>query len=77
VQWKHFGPDEVTWEMEDAVKQTYPILFTCVHACHVDRENIEDDVSFKGEGIVTPCFPQFVKKTILAKNYGKLKNVTV
>jgi hypothetical protein len=26
----------------------------------VDK-NIEDDVPLKGEGIVTPCFPQFVK----------------
>jgi hypothetical protein len=25
----------------------------------VDK-NIEDDVPFKGEGIVTPCFPQLV-----------------
>jgi hypothetical protein len=23
-------------------------------------KNIEDDVPFKGEGIVTPCFPQIV-----------------
>jgi hypothetical protein len=27
--------------------------------------------------IVTPCFPQSVKITILAKNYGKLKDVNV
>jgi hypothetical protein len=26
---------------------------------------------------VTPCFPQSVKITILAKNYGKLKDVNV
>jgi hypothetical protein len=37
VQLKHFGPDEATWEMEDAMKQAYPILFTSVHTCHVDR----------------------------------------
>jgi hypothetical protein len=37
VQWKHFGPDEATWEMEDAMKQAYPILFTSVHTRHVDR----------------------------------------
>jgi hypothetical protein len=37
VQWKHFGPDEATWEMEDAMRQAYPILFTPVHTCHVDR----------------------------------------
>jgi hypothetical protein len=37
VQWKHFGPDEATWEMEDAMRQAYPILFTFVHAIHVNR----------------------------------------
>jgi hypothetical protein len=37
VQWKHFGPDEDTWEMEDAMRQAYPILFTFVHAIHVSR----------------------------------------
>jgi hypothetical protein len=37
VQWKHFGPDEATWEMEDAMKLAYPILFTYVHAIHVSR----------------------------------------
>jgi hypothetical protein len=37
VQWKHFGPDEATWEMEDAMRQAYPILFTSVHAIHVSR----------------------------------------
>jgi hypothetical protein len=26
---------------------------------------------------VTPCFPQSVKITILAKNYGKLKDVNI
>jgi hypothetical protein len=35
VQWKHFGPDEATWEMEDAMRQAYPILFTSVHVIHV------------------------------------------
>jgi hypothetical protein len=34
-------------------------------------KNIEDDVPFKGEGIVTPCFPQIVNITELAKGYGK------
>jgi hypothetical protein len=37
VQWKHFGPDEATWEMEDAMKHAYPILFTSVHTHHIDR----------------------------------------
>jgi hypothetical protein len=31
VQWKHFGPDEATWEMEDAMRHAYPFLFTYVH----------------------------------------------
>ena len=35
VQWKHFGPDEATWEMEDAMRHAYPILFTSVHVIHV------------------------------------------
>jgi hypothetical protein len=37
VQWRHFCLDEATWEMEDAMRQAYLILFTSVHACHVDR----------------------------------------
>jgi hypothetical protein len=37
VQWKHFGPDEATWEMEDAMRQAYLILFISVHAIHVSR----------------------------------------
>ena len=27
VQWKHYGPDQATWEMEDAMRLTHPILF--------------------------------------------------
>jgi hypothetical protein len=37
VQWKHFGPDEATWEMEDAMKHAYPFLFTFVYTEHIDR----------------------------------------
>ena len=37
VQWKHFGPDEATWEMEDAMRQAYPILFTHVCTYPVDK----------------------------------------
>jgi hypothetical protein len=37
VQWKHFGPDEAMWEMEDVMRQAYPILFAPVHTCHDDR----------------------------------------
>jgi hypothetical protein len=35
VQWKHFGPNEATWEMEDAMRQAYPFLFTSVYTEHV------------------------------------------
>jgi len=27
VQWKHFGPDEAIWEMEDQMRDMYPSLF--------------------------------------------------
>ena len=37
VQWKHFGPDEAMWEMEDAMRQTYLIFFTPVYTYHIDR----------------------------------------
>jgi len=37
VQWKHFGPEEATWEMEDAMKHAYPFLFTFVHAEYIER----------------------------------------
>ena len=27
VQWKHFGPDEATWEEEKFMQEAYPELF--------------------------------------------------
>eukprot|EP00253_Pinus_taeda_P006262 PITA_06262 len=30
VQWRHFGPDEATWEDEELMKRTYPDLFGSV-----------------------------------------------
>ena len=27
VQWKHYGPDEATWELEDAIRVAHPFLF--------------------------------------------------
>ena len=27
VQWKHYGPDETTWELEDAMRVTHLFLF--------------------------------------------------
>ena len=27
VQWKHFGPNEYTWEMVDQMRALYPSLF--------------------------------------------------
>jgi hypothetical protein len=27
VQWKHFGVDEATWELDDAMRMAYPFLF--------------------------------------------------
>ena len=48
MQWKHFGPDEAAWEMEDAMKHAYLFLFTYVHTRHVYRYNIDDDVPLMG-----------------------------
>ena len=30
VQWNHYGPDEATWELEDAMRLPHPILFNFV-----------------------------------------------
>ena len=27
VQWKHFSPEEATWELEDVMRIKYPSLF--------------------------------------------------
>ena len=27
VQWKHFIPEEATWEMEDKMREAYPSMF--------------------------------------------------
>jgi hypothetical protein len=51
VQWKHFGPDEATWEMEDAMKQTCPFLFTSIHTDHIGKYNIEENVPLRGRGL--------------------------
>ena len=26
-QWKHYGPEETTWELEDAMRVAHPFLF--------------------------------------------------
>ena len=30
VQWKHDGPEEATWELEDSMQLEHPILFNSV-----------------------------------------------
>ena len=27
VQWEHYGPEETTWELEDAMRLAHPFLF--------------------------------------------------
>ena len=63
VQWKHYGSDEATWEMEDAMRLTHPFLFNSVE--HRGRYKFRIFVQFckalrtvllKGEGNVTPQF---------------------
>jgi len=54
VQWKHFGLDEATWEMEDAMKLAYPFLFTIVYITFGLGRALRD-------GIVTLFFPPVCK----------------
>ena len=30
VHWKHYSPDEATWELEDAMRLAHPFLFNSV-----------------------------------------------
>ena len=30
VQWEHYGPEEATWELEDAIRLAHPFLFNSV-----------------------------------------------
>ena len=30
VQWKHYSPNEATWELEDAMRLAHPFLFESV-----------------------------------------------
>eukprot|EP00253_Pinus_taeda_P006401 PITA_06401 len=41
VQWRHFGPDEATWEDEELMRRTYPDLF--------GSERHRDGVQSQGE----------------------------
>ena len=34
VHWKHFGPEEATWEDEGFVREAYPELFAKVECKH-------------------------------------------
>ena len=31
VQWEHYGPEEATWELEDAMQLAHPFLFNFVN----------------------------------------------
>ena len=33
MRWKHFGPDEATWEMADQIQATYPSLVEAMLFC--------------------------------------------
>jgi hypothetical protein len=50
VQWKHFGVDEATWDMEDAMRLAYPffLLYNCKKHGVL---NTKDNVSLRGRGI--------------------------
>jgi hypothetical protein len=46
VQWKHFSPEETTWELEGDLQKSHPILFQ-------ERNNTEDNVFIEGGKDVT------------------------
>jgi hypothetical protein len=48
VQWNWDTEDEVTWEREEDLRKTYH-SFLSNH-----RPNLEDEIHFKGDRIVTP-----------------------
>jgi hypothetical protein len=74
VQWKHIGPNEATWEMEDDMKQAYPCLFNFVHTEHINKYNIEDNVPLMGSRLQYPLFPLDCKYNCnFPKYYGGLK----
>jgi hypothetical protein len=51
MQWKHFGPYEATWEMEDVMKQEMPIfVYFCTYRVHWQVEH-RGRCSFKGRGL--------------------------
>jgi hypothetical protein len=49
VQWSHHTKEEATWEREEELKAEFPSFFL-IHL------NIGDQIHFKGERFVTPCF---------------------
>ena len=33
VQWEHYGPEEATWELKDAIQLAHPFLFNSTEHC--------------------------------------------
>ena len=52
VKWSHHAPKEVTWEVEEQMKQKYPYLFPK----DIELLNFKDDIFFKEGRNVTPTF---------------------
>ena len=58
MQWEHYGPEEATWELEDAMRLAHPFF---VQFCKGTRTML-----LKGEGNVTPGFwPHGIKLHIM------------
>jgi hypothetical protein len=47
VQWSHHTKEEATWEREEELKVEFPGFFSI-------RQNLEDEIHFKGGKFVTP-----------------------
>ena len=44
VQWKHYGPDEATWELEDAMRVAHLVFFSIL-------KSTEDSAKLRGRGM--------------------------
>ena len=61
MQWEHYGPEEATWEMEDAMRLAHPFFVQFCgtlrrYQCSILANFALRIVLLKGEGNVTPQF---------------------
>jgi hypothetical protein len=50
VQWKNFGEDEATWELEDSMRMVYPFFFL-YKIVYIVFKKMSENVSLRGRGV--------------------------